>query len=177
MIRRLLSAAVLSALVACPAAVKADEWKVFKAPDGEFEIKLPTDPAVQKQEQPTPAGNMKMTMYVSSDNDTATVYMVASCEFPPALKPMLKENPKAIYDGVFAGMIQASMGKETASREVKMGQYTGREMEATVFNGNGRMIGRAFVINDKVYMLLIMSPKDKDLKEDSKKLFDSFKVK
>jgi len=176
--RFLSAAAVLTALsFVAPSALRADEWKVFKAPGGEFEVKMPTEPAVQKQEQPTPAGKMMMTMYISTDNDTATVYMVASCEFPPALKPMLKDNPGVIYDGLFSGMLQASQGKETAKRDVKMGAHSGREMEATVFNGEGRMIGRAFIINEKVYMLLIMSPKAKDLKEDKDKLFNSFKVK
>jgi hypothetical protein len=172
-----LSAAVLSALIVFPAAARADEWKVFKAPGDEFEVKLPGEPMVQKQEQPLPQGKMQMTMYLASDNESATVYMVASCDFPPELRKMLKDNPGFFYDSLFMGMLQGVMGKETAKRDVMMGQHKGKELEATVFNGNGRMIGRAFIINEKVYMLLIMSPKDRDLKEDGKKLFDSFKVK
>jgi hypothetical protein len=177
MIKRTLSFALVTALtVLAPTALRADEWLLFKAPGNEFQVKLPGEPATQKMETPTPAGKMKMTMYIANDSDTNAIVGVVSCALPPAIAAQFKENPEIGLDGLVEGMIAGVNGKKTSIKPVKMGTYSGREFEANIYDGEGKLFGRAFVIDDKAYMLMVMAPKDQDSKGEARKFFGSFKV-
>ncbi len=101
---------------------------------------------------------------------------VVSCALPPAMLQELKENPKIGLDSLVEGMVAGAKGKKTSSREVKMGTNVGREFEASIYGGEGKLVGRVFVIDGKAYMLMVMTPKDQDVKEDATKFFGSFKV-
>jgi hypothetical protein len=177
MTSRILSFALVTALtVLAPTAVRADDWTTFKAPGNEFQVKLPGEPAVQKQEVATPAGKMKMVTYVANATDTNTILGVVSCALPPALAQQFKDNPELGLDGLIEGMIMGVNGKKTSSREVKMGSNVGREFQASIYGGEGTLVGRVFVIDGTAYMLMVMTPKDQNSKEDATKFFGSFQV-
>jgi hypothetical protein len=176
MTHRVLSCALVAALtVLTPAALRAD-WTNFTAPGNEFQVNLPGEPAVQKQEMPTPFGKMKMTMYIANDAETNSIVGVVSCALPQAIAKQFKETPEAGLDGFVEGMISGVNGKKTSSKEVKMGTYTGREFEASIYEGEGKLFGRVFVVEDKAYMLMVMAPKDQNVKGDIRKFYGSFKV-
>jgi hypothetical protein len=178
MVRRTLSYALVTALtVLAPATLRADDWTTFKAPGNEFEVKLPGEPVVQMQEVPSPAGKMKLTVYVATTMDTGLYVGVVTCAPPPGLLEQFKENPEVALDGMVEGMISGVKGKKTSGKEVKMGKHVGREFEASIYDGEGKMFGRVFLIEGKAYMLMLMAPKDQNVKAETTKFFGSFKVK
>jgi hypothetical protein len=177
MLSRILSFVLVTSLtVLAPTALRADDWSTFKTPGNAFEVKMPGKPTVRKQDTPTPFGPLEMTGYGSSDLDTNAVYVVVVAVLPPAVVQEYENDPENGLNEMIEGMITAGHGNKTSVREVTMGPNVGREFEATIFQGEGKLVGRIFVIDGKAYILLVMTPNDQNSKKDTTKFFGSFKV-
>jgi hypothetical protein len=173
MLSRILSFVLVTSLtVLAPTALRADDWSTFKAPGNAFQVKMPVKPAVHT----TCTGQMTMTAYIATDLDTTTTVGIISCALPPATVKELMEDPENGLDELAESVITGVHGYNTSVREVTMGANVGREFEATILEGEGKLVGRVFVIDGKAYILLVMTPNDQNSKKAASRFFGSFKV-
>ncbi len=171
MTSRILSLALVATLIAlAPTAVRADDWKTFKAPGDEFQIMLPGQPVVNKELLSSPDGNVNVVGYVAKDAKSSTVAALITIELP-----VVGENPERGLYQMVDDLITEFDGRKISVRDVKMGLHYGLEFEATSKDGKGKVVGRVFILNGKAYVLLVANRND--LNVDGSAFFNSFKVK
>jgi hypothetical protein len=171
MTTKVLPAALVAALTLTAAARAGDDWQEF-AKDN-FIVQLPGTPSEQTKAIPTPAGNLDMKLYIVSSGDSGFVYLVATLELP---KGGLAGAGEDFLDGAQSGLVSGAKGKLVKQSKIKLGKHSGRDITAEVFDGKGLLRGHVYLVDQRVYMLVVMTPKDADASAATGKFFDSFKV-
>jgi hypothetical protein len=165
--------AALGAALVLTGSAKADDQNLQEFSKGDFSILMPGTPSEQTKSIPSPAGNMDMKLYIASAGDTGFVYLVATLELP---KGGLGGATEEFLDGAQTGLVQGAKGKLVSQSKIKHGKHSGRDITAEVFDGKGLLRGHVFLVDQKMYMLVIMTPKDADASGAIDKFLGSFKV-
>jgi hypothetical protein len=164
-----------AACLALSASAASADWKPYKAPKDEFEVILPSEPRLKEKEQVTPDGKVRILQYLSFDQVSGAGAMVLACELPPEILKRPKDKQEEFLDSfvrvLMGGKVTMIPGVTTA------GAGAGREFEGTASGGATLVRGRAFLVNGKAYVLMVLAAKDTDVKKETEKMFDSFKVK
>jgi hypothetical protein len=147
--------------------------ETFTLPGGKMEIKLPGTPVEMKQTQRSPFGDMEVRVNMVTDEARGIVYGVVTCDIPPALRRQLGDGEAAL-DGMAAGFVSGAGGKLISKKKLLVAGNPGMELKATVFDGNGEMLGQFCVIDGTMYLVLVMAPKDGINVKDANRFFSSF---
>jgi hypothetical protein len=176
MVRRILYGVVMTALAFLAPNVARADWSTFKAPHNEFQVKLPGTATVLNQTVPSENGDLKLDLYVARNEETGAVVGVVTGNLPDQIVEALDKEQDAILDAFVDGFVTSAGGVDRTVRRVKMGSYVGREFKATTNGGRDQYLGRVFMINGKVYVLMVLAPKDQAITGDAMKLFNSFHI-
>jgi hypothetical protein len=170
MLRRVACLAVLTAL-AVPAS--AQEWKKFSGDSGRFSVDLPGEPKQQKQEVPTDAGKITLTMYIVEAGNGG--YFVALSDFPAAL--VQAADPEALLTNARDGAVRNVRGKLTGDKAITLGEYKGREIQFEAGNATMKIVGQArlYLVGNRLYQLLVVGQQAEAL-EQSARFFNSFRL-
>jgi hypothetical protein len=177
--RTILLAATLSALVLGLSATAAPvaEWEVYAPEGAAFEIKMPGKPTVSVKKNKTFAGDVTTTMHMAMDDSASATYGAAVVELPAGVARFAEGKPKEMLDGVATGFAAGAGGKVVSQKEIKLGDYQGREFQVSLFDGAGVGYGRAYFVKGKVVMVVVLAPKDADITASRDAYFASLKVK
>lgn len=124
------------------------EWREYKAPTGDFQVKLPTVPqrATQKVSDPNTDVTKDYDMYVAEQNN-GTIYMISSIHF------VNKKEPNEIVEkSIIKDLLDANPLNELKSMSV--GHY--RQYKTTLFtiaNQETIIEGMTFMDKDTLYIL------------------------
>jgi hypothetical protein len=166
--------AVAAVLLLKKAGGSADsDWREFTSAEGRYRVLLPGTPRHQTQNQPTMVGNILMHLDVVERNGGRSGFCVLYADFPfDRLDPV---QEKQVLDfGVMGGAMGAK-GKLVSSRDVTLGAHRGKEMEIDV-PGKGKMIGRIYLVRNRLYILLAAGPGLSAASPDVTKFWGSFQL-
>jgi len=159
---------VLVPLLAC----KGANWKEFKSQEGGFSVLLPGQPKVERQTTETAVGPLAFTMHTVELSFGSIAYIASYNDYPPSL--IADGDKNAILDGVVEGAL-GSKANLKKSDPISIDGHPGREFTGTVKDGY-EYTSRAYLVNQRLYQLNIVSTPGKVPAEDKRKYFDSFKL-
>jgi hypothetical protein len=171
---RLLVAALVLGLVVPAVQAGVAAWRKL-APDGKFEVMLPVKPTHQKQRLRAPFGVVEQNRYLAVDDDRDIVYLVETWDLPPGLWDT-EQSPEEVLDILVRGFIRNLKGQNVRQKQILLGDNPGREFEATILDGIGHLNGRAFLVEDRVYILAVLSPISEEDPRNADRFLRSFKV-
>ncbi len=147
------------------------EWKKFSPDEGKFSILIPgeeiSDITPDKSEMDDGVESTKMYLITHETN----VFMVSYAD----LNNDVNQIPSSeLLDSAVKGMLED--GTKLLSQEnINLGAYPGRELKLWDEKERIFLTGRVFIVNQRLYMLLVGSPKNPQV-SDVRKFFDSFEL-
>ncbi len=163
-----------AAPVAAPLADAA--WETLDAPT--FTVELPAKASMKEGEEKTAAGPVKTTTW--SAQTAGAFYAVSIADYPAGM--MTKAVPSKVLEGARDGAMANVGGKVEKDFAVFLDsgtpkkKYPGREFDGTTGAGI-KMAARLFLVDDRLYQMISVSPIAAFNEADFKKFADSFKLK
>ncbi len=174
-----MTATLLALMLAGAPAPGALDWKPLDNPA--FSVNLPGDAKPQDGTEQTEAGPVKTTTWgVQTPGDKGAFFAVSIADYPPGM--MAKAVPSKVLEGArdgamanVGGTVEKDVGVFLDSGLPKK-KYPGRE-----FNGNTKsglkLAARLYLVDDRLYQMICVSPKAAFNDADFKVFADSFKLK
>src|SRR5262249_35281004 len=152
-----------------PPTMVVASWQEFKHEAGNFSVMMPNKPLEMSQTVESEIGKVPIHTFTTQEGTLS--YLAMYAEYPIAL-----DTPgiaKTSLDNSRDLMLSARNGKLISETEISFGKYAGREMKAKVDGGVIR--SRTYIINQRMYILLVSAAGDDGPKQlDSKKVDDFF---
>jgi hypothetical protein len=158
-------------LVAVPAAFAAD-WKVVETPD--FSVNLPGAAAKKEMVEQAESGEVKITIWgVQTPN---AFFAVSIADYPKGIDGDVLER---VRDGAMAS-VQATLERDVgvfldSAAGAPKKKYEGREFDATTKSGI-KLAARLFLVENRLYQMICVSPKTAFDSAAYKKFVESFKL-
>ncbi len=149
-------------------------WIDFSSPEGKFSVLMPGNPKNHAQALNTPFGPATTYTFVYSNEDVA--FAVSYTDYP--IKTQAPDAQK-IFDGARNGQLAAMRGSTLISEsEVSVNSYPGREVQMATPQGDGKhaIRTRMYMVNNRLYLVMVALPKDELFSRDAVKFMDSFKL-
>lgn len=163
----LIAAALLSTLLLAQSPSSA--WKQYSYPSDGFAFSAPGQPTFSQQTKPTDAGNIDIHTYTVAMGDSGVV-MISSSE----IKGLARDLPKDRLQKAKLGALQAGNAKLTSEHSITLGGYPGLQFEAEAQNLHVR--ARMYIVRNKLFQLLEISPIATAFPEDAERICNSFKL-
>lgn len=172
---------VLALMLAAPAAYAA-EWKPLDTRD--FSVSLPGEAKMQEGVEQTEAGPVKTTTWGVQTTGTTgkegSFFAVSIADYPPGM--MAKAVPSKVLEGArdgamanVGGTVEKDVGLFLDSGLPKK-KYPGREFNGSTKSGL-KLAARLYLVDDRLYQMICVSPKATFNDVDFKQFADSFKLK
>lgn len=176
---RLRQSTILGIFVAFASLAAGDEkgkegdkkWKVIALTEG-VSFAMPGEPKEVQQQ----VGGIKVTIWAFEPNNGAA-YLVGYNKLPAA--PAEKDIPEKLETAA-KGQFSGVGGDIRKTTKIKLGdQYPGLECEGTFTKGglSGSVKTRIYLVGDSMFQVLALGEKDFAESKDSKRFFESFKLK
>ncbi|QEG29100.1 hypothetical protein GobsT_38890 [Gemmata obscuriglobus] len=161
-------AALVVVAAAGLAASGADEKYTSK--EGKFTARFPSDLTVKTEAKKAGAIEMQVA---SAKDDKENSFTVMYVDLPAAAKA----PPKAVLDGIEAGMVSKSGCKVESTKEITYGaaKYPGREV--LVDKDGAKIKTRIILAESRVYIVFAGGPKGFGATDAATKFLDSFETK
>jgi hypothetical protein len=168
--------AALTLALLSPTGLRAGEggWGRIRVPGGKYEVLMPGPPLEKTEKMPTPWGKTPFKMKWALDEDTGTLYVVGTFEFPKALRLRGGMVAKAL-DAFSDGFVKGGKGKLTRCKAVQVAGQPGQEFEAALLGGLSVARGRIYLIDGRLHLLLVMSPREDGDPRDADRFLQSFR--
>ncbi len=149
-------------------------WTEFKSEEGGFSILMPGTPTEETQTQETELGGIDVHMFTYEEDDVA--YMIGYNVLPAAILEASPADP--MLDGACDGQVSSVNGTEVSRQEITLGAYPGRDLEIRVDNTDGitTLHSRIFLVEDKLYQVMVVGRDGQSAAADTTKFLDSFKL-
>jgi hypothetical protein len=175
MIRHFISLAVAAGLCFTAAVRAEDKWETYSSKGGKYSVSLPGKPTESDKPIDSAAGEITIHMaLLSPNNDLA--YLVTYNDYPDAA--LAGTDKEGMLDGVRDGNLKSFGGKVASEKKMTIGKdkFPGREIllekagETTVYRA------RMYLVNNRLYQVVIVASKDVATSKDTDKYLESFKV-
>ena len=161
-----------------PPAFAEDKWQLF-APDGfEFTVEMPDKPEQQVEQVPLDGGAMaRQEAYLLRRPETGyEQYDFTKVEYPPGSIGRSDEAIKQALDGSQAGGVEPVDGTVDSEKTITLHGRMTREFTATVMK-TVTMRTRLVIVGDTLYLMTLLTPKDRASGPDAERYFASFSPK
>jgi hypothetical protein len=154
---------------------KQVDWQRVAALEGRFSVLIPGTPVERKQTADSPIGSIQInTFTLTKGRDEFTV---AFTDYPAAI---LKSKPETILEGVRIGVEADLQAKLLDERPTSLEGYPGRQYRLEVpesrFPGGGIYKVRAYLVKQRLYQVVAVTPKATVSSMDAEKFFQSFRL-
>lgn len=155
---RLLALCVL-VFVAVPAfAEDKPEWIRFSPKNAKCSVEMPSKPTTQPVQEINQNGfEIKLHMFILELDGGKTGYALGHSDLPA--NPETEEATKNVLKGAQDGTTKAIKGTVVSERDITLGKYLGREFTLDLAGGN-QYRGRLFVIEGRLYQVLVVGSKE-----------------
>jgi hypothetical protein len=146
------------------------EFEEFASKEGRFKVQMPGTPEEKTQ---TVAG-VTLNLFLLEETDGG--YAVAYADLPIAADEKVEAIQKRL-DGARDGMlrnINATLVRE--SKITLKGKYQGREIEANLPDKKGLLRARLYVVNKRLYQVMVVGTTDYVRAESATKFLGSLVV-
>jgi hypothetical protein len=152
----------------------ADEavWKEFAPKDGKFKVTMPGVPKPKQLETESDFG--KGVLHMNAVEFGKGMYAANYSDFPAAIK---KVPSKQIFDSSRDGAIANMGGKLSNEKDIKLGDYPGREIKIDVADGKQLFRVRVYLVDQRLYQVVVFGTPEMATSKDADKFLDSFKLK
>ncbi len=155
-------------LVGCQQAT----WSEYSSPEGEFSVLMPGTPTKQIRSVQTASGPLDAHMFLVEHGGVA--YMVAFSDYPTMV---IQDRPsQLILDGARDGAVANANGKLLGESMVSLNGHQGRELDIEPMGGKVTIRARIFLVDHRLYQVMVLTPKGKDFSGDVRKFLDSFSL-
>lgn len=173
---------LVAALVGFSAFSPIVDWFLYQSKDGNYTIKMPTEPQLQSQKVNTAIGEitMFMAMVEADESDDNLLYMSAFSEYPAdkISSTMGKEAQDRFFKGAADGAAKNMNGKVRSMKESSYKGFPARIIYTDVSLGGQDFLAqqKLILVNNKFYMMQTFTKPQKEDNGNSKKFFDSFEL-
>jgi hypothetical protein len=143
------------------------DWIEYRSDEGGFTVLLPAEPEVKTQLTDTAAGTVQLTMALTEMENYAAG--VSFNEIPSEASA----DPETLLAGGRKGAAENLKGTVVSDKPIKLGPYPGTEFVVETPN-DLVYTARVYVVNDRLYQILFLAPKDQIDQFDVQAFFDSF---
>lgn len=158
----------LVALIGC----QQTTWEKFSSSEGAFSALMPGTPTQQVRTAKTSSGLVDAYMFLVERRDVA--YVVAYSDYP---NPMIQAGtPKLILDGARDGAVANVQGKLVRESVISLDGHQGRELQIESPGGKVTVTARLFLVDRRLYQVMVLMHNDKASSEDVNKFLDSFRI-
>lgn len=144
-------------------------WVVFSPEGGGFSVMLPGKPTERAPRQDTKTGRTPAPLYEITSGDFK--YAVTYMDYPFSVRGAQRD--KLLDMGAEAGISGAGV-KIVSNKPISLGEHPGREVkgEKQGFVSHSRV----YLVNQRLYLLIVWRPSDSADSESAAKFLDSFKL-
>ncbi len=150
--------------------VPVETWPEFQHEGGNFAVKMPAKPLEMKQTIESEIGKIPIYSFIAQE-DTLN-FMAMYAEYPMSL-----DTPavaKASLNNSRDLMMSRRNSELISETDISFGKYPGREIKAK-FDG-GIMRSRTYIVNQRMYMLMVMAVGGAGSKQLESKTVNDFLV-
>lgn len=141
------------------------EWISYSSTAGRFDVLMPAEPRVTEQGLEVGAGKHVNNVFLALTQ--FAVFGVSYADFPPNTS-----KSKSLLDKVRKGVIDGVKGKLITSSNISHKGYPGREFQAS--SDSGLYTSRIFLVNARLYQLVVVAVPGKVSAEDVHRFLNSF---
>lgn len=173
----LLSMAVVAGVLVAAAPVSANEWKEFKSELGRYSVQFPGPPLQRTQRNDTKLGKLDQKVSLFSQNDAADAkndvfYAAAFLDYPK--DGIAKYSPDELLDFARDSAVANVKGTLIHEDKITVNNFPGRELKIAA-PGDLVLTARIYQVKTRAYQAFVVSNKDRESKESTKRFLDSFK--
>jgi hypothetical protein len=148
-------------------------WQEYVSKEGGYSVDLPGPPKLAVEKLPDSLGSVTLHMAFADQPKDKRRFRVAYFDTPPEAKAFPQDQQFAMYRAIL--MPNDPNAKVTSEKELKLGQYPGRELEIeSPKDGNG--IVRIFIADSRVHLLVVAGQGITTASPELERVFDSFKL-
>ncbi|CAG0934853.1 hypothetical protein TFLX_03709 [Thermoflexales bacterium] len=149
------------------AGLSLKDWIEYRSAEGGFTVLLPAEPEVKTQSADTAAGTVQLTMAMAEAKNYAAG--VSFNEIPSKASG----DPETLLAGGREGAAKNLKGIVVSNKPIKLGAYPGTEF---VVKTPSDLIytARLYLVDDRLYQILFLVPKEQLDQFDVQGFFDSF---
>jgi len=147
------------------------KFEAFAPKGGRFTVQMPGQPKEQKSTAKTAIGPIDIHMFVY-EADPNTAYMVGYNDYPEGM--MKKADPEKVLDGARDGAVKNVNGKLDWEKKITIDGHPGRDFAVTAEGLSVR--DRIYLVNDRLYQVMLVGSKDFITGKDGEKFLNSFKL-
>jgi hypothetical protein len=147
------------------------DWKEFASKEGRFKVLMRGTPEQYKLDAESDFG--KGVLHMNSVQADKTMYGANYCDFPAEIK---KAPLKQVYDSSRDGAVANLEGKLASEKDIKLGDYPGREIRIDVAGGKRLFRARVYLVDQRLYQVVVFGTREAATSKDADKFLDSFKL-
>jgi hypothetical protein len=147
-------------------------WKEFSSHEGAFSTLMPGTPTEKTQKVNTQAGTIDIHGFTLEQK--SFTYMVSYNEYPDAI--VQAASADKILDAARDGGVSNVQGKLLSELIISLDKYPGREIRIEAADGKHTVKTRIYLVKNRLYQVLVVTPKEGSFSNDVTKFLDSFKL-
>lgn len=164
--------AAIAAVLTLVAGCHKTDWQTFAPPGGNFSVQIPGVPEDKSQTRTTPGGSVTSHLYIYTTKDAA--FAVNYVDRPA---PKTAAETEQWFDRLRDAEMARAGGKLLGEAPIKLANtWPGREIRISMTEGDGKhaMRSRMYLVNSRLYQVLVILPQDELSSPDAEKFLDSF---
>ncbi len=150
-------------------------WTEFTSTEGRFSVWMPGAPNQQTQPVTTDSGSIDLIVFTAEDRSGG--YAVMYSDFPGGVSPA---NANAVLETTMQGGVSNMQGTLLRQSNITLRGYAGREIQVDVPAQNSQpaslLTARYYLVDNRLYQLLVITHKDQPTSDALRKFFDSFNL-
>ncbi len=146
-----------------------------------FKIYFPQKPELSSKILNTEIGELNINMYMyevpDKTEDDNLAYSLAVTEYPDSLINSTRSEKELIdifFNNSVNGYIKNVHGKLMSELKIKYDSFPGREIKVEIKDGLAVIKTRIYLVQNKVYMLQVITDTKKDFNRSTNKFLNSF---
>ena len=157
------------------------QWQEFASIEGKFKVLAPGDLIEKVDTSETSVGRLEYHIFYHQPSDEEAdnlFYAVHYCQYPEGTLPA--DSTDLIADFLESTMESAAEsvgGKILYSTDIQLDNtHPGKLWRIDFNDGKAVVKSKAYIVNDRFYMVQTVSKQEKNINLDAEKFLDSFKV-
>jgi hypothetical protein len=146
-------------------------WKEFASTAGGFKVLIPGTPKQYTLDAESDFG--KGVLHMNTVQAGKTMYGANYCDFPAGIRMV---PLKKVYDSSRDGAVANLEGKLASEKDIKLGEHPGREIRIDLAGGKQLFRVRVYLVNQRLYQVVVMGTKEAATSKEADKFLDSFKL-
>jgi len=149
---------------------KSPDWKEFTSKEGRFKVLMPDTPKQRENETESDFG--KATLIMETVEHAGGMFGANYCDYPADIKKLSADR---VLDSSRDGCVANLDGKLLSDKKIKLGGHPGRDIQVEV-DGKHIFRARVYLVEQRLYQVVVFGPKDLATSKDALKFLDSFEL-